>query len=997
MRLRPLLTACVALGFTVVCVGLVTIADEVRSSARLDRQRGAVEVIARDAADLLVLTQDYVMHQSPRALRQWSSVHSEMTTALKTFAEVGPEQAAEADDLLDVAGNLPPLFAGLRAALIAAEGPDFAVRRETLADQLVNETRRISEGAFDVSHQVTLRRQQQARTTRWLAATGQGLLMGVTLLLAWLLRRRVLQPLSRLGQAARAVTSGNLGARTDYRHADELGELSQSFDTMTAALQQRDAALQATHDLLRTATQDAEAANAAKSAFLANVSHEIRTPMNAVMGVSYLLGRTRLDADQQALLAKIESGSRSLLDVINEVLDLSKIEAGEMLIEHVPFDLRALVADVADLLRVQAEARGLALAVDIDARVPSWLNGDAARLRQILNNLLGNAIKFTERGQVNLRLTCEDPGLQSMVLQFVVDDTGIGMSAEVLSRLFKPFMQADTSTSRRFGGTGLGLSIVKNLVEMMGGHIDVASTSGAGSRFEVRLPFDPAQADAAAAEPIDVLIAEDDPAQAEVLAALCHRLGWRAECVASGEAMLLRARERALAGQRPDVLLVDWQLPGLDGLQAVLALRDDASGTPLPSVVMVTSHGRGALQQAPHADLADEVLDKPVDASRLFDAVHAAVARHGGDVDRVLSFGARDAARVTFLHDVRVLVVDDSPINLEVAQRILQHEGAVVTLARDGAAAVARLREAPQNYDAVLMDVQMPVLDGLRATRQIRDELGLHELPVIALTAGALLSERHRAADAGMDAFISKPFDPQALVALLRRHVERARGTRLPFVARGVRAESIASDWPEIDGIDRRDVEYRLQGDVALFARLLRRLCDEFGDLANAVPMMPGVAERDFEAARMHKLAGSAGMLGATALRITAAASERALRAPSDSAGAAMAAVGDAMRSLIDSSGLWLDTLRQRPTAPPAVEDTSVPSPEAVRQLTDLLQARDLAALQRFKMLAPALRQAWPVETFEAVQAAIERLDFKACTKLIERQAALSVGVTQNL
>ena len=983
MRLRPLLTACVTVALAVGIIGLASIAYEVHNSALLDRQREAVEVIARDAAELLVLTQDYALHKSPRAVRQWTSVHGEMTGAMKSYAAVGLQQSAEVDDLLDVADNLPQFFAGLQAALTGI-GPDADVRRETLSDQLVNETRRVSEGAFDVSHQVTLRRHDQALAVRWQAVAAQGLLLSLILVLAGLLWRRVLRPLDQLGTAADAVTAGNLATRTGYKRADELGQLSRSFDAMTTALQHRDTALQANHELLRTATQDAQAANAAKSAFLANMSHEIRTPMNAVMGLSYLLGQTRLDGKQQAMLKKINSASRSLLDVINDVLDLSKIEAGEMLIERTPFDLRSLVADIVGLLRVQADERGLALAVDLDPLLPTWLIGDAARLRQILNNLLGNAIKFTERGHVHVQLTCQNPNLQSLVLQLVVEDTGVGMSAEVLARLFKPFTQADTSTSRRFGGTGLGLSIVKQLVEMMDGHIEVASTPGEGSRFEVTLAFAIAQADAEAPIPIEVLIVEDDTSQAEVIAALCHQLGWRAECVASGEALLLRFRERGLAARRPDVLLVDWHLPGLDGLQAVLALREEAAGAQLPSVVMLTACGREALQQAANADVADEILDKPVDASRLFNAVHAAVARHGGDVERVLSVGARDAAHVALLHNVRVLVVDDSPINLEVAQRILQHEGAVVTLANDGASAVAFLRRTPQDYDVVLMDVQMPVLDGLQATRQIREELGLRGLPVIALTAGALLSERQRAVDAGMDAFISKPFDPHALVALMRRHVERAHGARLPFVVREDLRERRASDWPEIVGIDRQDVEYRLKGDIALFAQLLRGLCNDYGGPVDALPTRPGVAGRVVDAAHMHKLAGNAGMLGATALRDAAVASERVLRTANADAAVPMAAVAEAMRSLIESSRPWLDAQQRRQVQAPFIADTAVLTPLAVNELMDLLKGRDLAALGRFKLMAPALRHAWTAESFGAFQDGIERLDFEAAINVIK-------------
>src|SRR4051812_48632256 len=384
---------------------------------------------------------------------------------------------------------------------------------------------------------------------------------------------------------------------------------------------------------LRDATHRAEQANRAKSEFLANMSHEIRTPMNAVIGLAFLLGKTSLDDEQSDLLAKLKLASKSLLLVLNNVLDLSKIEAGELIVERRAFDLGSLLADLPEVLAGQAQAKGIAFEIDKADDLPAALEGDATRLNQILTNLLSNAIKFTEHGGVRLRVRRVAGTSSHVTLRFAVHDTAIGIARDVQEQLFAPFAQADASITRRFGGTGLGLSIVKRLVKLMDGEVNVESTPGVGSEFSVTLQF------------------------------------------------------------------------------------------PLASL---------------------EALDRP-------------------------ETGATEPGSCA-LPGVRVLLVDDSDINLEVTRRILEGEGARVRVASNGQEAVALLQAEPDAVDIVLMDVQMPVLDGYDATRRIRGELGLQYLPIIALTAGALSSERQRSAAAGMDDYIVKPFDAQQLMRSVLRH-----------------------------------------------------------------------------------------------------------------------------------------------------------------------------------------------------------------------------------
>ncbi|MEY4754477.1 MAG: hypothetical protein RJA44_2152, partial [Pseudomonadota bacterium] len=554
------------------------------------------------------------------------------------------------------------------------------------------------------------------------------------------------------------------------------------------------------------ALETAEAATQAKSAFLATMSHEIRTPLNALIGTAYLLNQTELSDAQRADLATIESSGKSLLALINDILDFSKIEAGELVIDPHPFALPDVLRDLRLMfVRLTAEKGiGLDMPELPDAELHT-LVGDGNRLRQCLINLLSNAIKFTRHGRVGLEIEWLPEQAEAgtaprqRLLRFTVSDSGIGMTPEQLARLFKPFSQADTSTTRRYGGTGLGLSIVKRLAELMGGRVGVASVVGQGSRFWIELPLQVADAALPAPSgphgatgqagatgqirPLHILVAEDNDADRTLLVRMASAFGWEVEGTHNGHAMVERVVHRLQQGHPVDCIVLDWRMPTLDGLAALAELRQRVPQHTMPSVVMVTAADAAELQAAVRQHTPtppDSILTKPVEPSTLFNAVNEAAVAHGFERNHVLAGTQLGAGQGQWLPGVRVLVVDDSRLNLEVIGRVLAIEGAQPTLRESGEAALDSLRAQPDGFDLVLMDLQMPGLDGCDTTRLIRLEPRWARLPVIALTAGATATEQQRARDAGMDDFLMKPIDPAKLVRSLRQHIERSQGRTLP-------------------------------------------------------------------------------------------------------------------------------------------------------------------------------------------------------------------------
>jgi PAS domain S-box-containing protein len=745
---------------------------------------------------------------------------------------------------------------------------------------------------------------------------------------------------------------------------------------------------------LREATYRAEHANTAKSEFLANMSHEIRTPLNAVIGLGYLLEHTTLSEDQRQLLTKIQFGGRALLGVINNVLDLSKIEAGEMSLEDEPFDLPELVRDLGQMLGPQAAAKGIELLVQAAAALPRMVKGDASRLRQILTNLVGNSIKFTETGHVELQVFCTEVSSDRLRLRCTVQDTGIGIEPAALERLFTPFTQADASTTRRFGGTGLGLSIARRFIELMGGEIGVTSSVGAGSTFWIEIPLRIARDidDALAARGLRILIADSNGDAPERLVPMSRALGWSPQVAETGE-QLLGIMRNTPANAWPDVLILELHLHDMDAHQLIARLEKECHQAELPPVIVVADLAQSYMDHEQLMRTTDVLLTRPLTSSALFNSVNATVSKRPDSLERVLQSTNFDELHAQWLAGVHVLVVDDSDINLEVAQRILEKQGATVTTCSDGLAALEHVRIHHQRLDIVLMDVQMPTLDGNEATRRIRADLRLKTLPIVALTAGALVAERQRALEAGMNDFISKPFDPQALIRKVRRLVEEARGEPIPMVILDAQLALGSGDRPKLmPSIDAGIVQQMFGDDLTLFESLLVRLLQEYTDLA--VPACVAADDQTLRAhltGRVHKLKGSAGMIGATEIMRLAGASEKALNQGRSvdavegllrQLASALATLGEETRPYLKRQVEW--------EARAGTETVFHPDADAAQlnALCALFESQDLAALDKFKMLSPSLGEVLGALRFDRLRDAVENLDFQQGAQLL-REALL--------
>jgi PAS domain S-box-containing protein len=632
------------------------------------------------------------------------------------------------------------------------------------------------------------------------------------------------------------------------------------------------------------AKTEAESANRAKSEFLANMSHEIRTPMNAIIGLSELaLGTRELSPKLHNYLNKIHSSSKALLSIINDILDYSKVEAGRLELDQIEFSLNELLENVADLFNVHAEEKGVELVLYIAPDVPERVIGDPLRLGQVMNNLVGNAVKFTGYGEIVIKiaqLACED-GIST--LHFAVCDTGIGMTKEQVTRLFKAFTQADNSITRRFGGTGLGLTISKKLMEKMGGDITVVSEPGKGSTFSftIRLAVSNQayiERSPSALRGMRVLVVDDLEISRLTLCEILRAWQFQVTDAASGEEALRLIAQRANNPEQAfELVLLDWKMPGLSGVEVARRLRESAERKEvarLPVIIMVTAHSKEILLQEAQGVQLDAVLNKPVTSSGLFDTIidFQGGRKHPADVQASADI-SEDASRI---RGARILLVEDNETNQLVATDILNRMGLKVTLASNGQEALDMLQLA--DFDAVLMDLQMPVMDGLETTRRIRQEVRWNGLPVIAMTAAVMAQDRAACSVAGMNDHVSKPIAQQELLHALLRWIRPASTTEPP--PNKITAALSAIKLPDnLPGFDLNAALDRLAGNGELLVDLLNKFSIEFADAQAALALLVKAGDRQAVAAFMHRIKGAAANLGAIALYHASEALEYMLKA----------------------------------------------------------------------------------------------------------------------
>ncbi len=748
---------------------------------------------------------------------------------------------------------------------------------------------------------------------------------------------------------------------------------------------------------LKEAREAAETANRAKGEFLANMSHEIRTPMNAIVGLTYLAKQTQLTSQQHDYLVKIESSAQSLLTVINDILDFSKIEAGKLAMESVEFYLEDVLNKVFDIVSMRADEKGIELIFTPDENTPEELVGDPLRLGQVLINLVTNAVKFTQKGEVVIKVKMIEDHRDQVVLEFAVCDTGIGMTGEQKDKLFQAFSQADTSTTRRFGGTGLGLVICQRIVGMMGGGIELESQFGKGSTFSFTVTLGRHDKKrplpsifAGDFKDMTALVVDDSRTARNTLKRILQAFNLKVILAESGSRALQIIESTADNGKNFDMIFMDFKMPVMDGIETARRIKANADLAKMPILIMVTAYGRQSLLQEALKLNLDGFINKPVTASTILDNIMTAFGKNRKLGQKDLSVSLSTQKGLGGIAGARILLAEDNEINQQVACELLTSIGLKVSVAANGRQALEMVQKG--SYDAVLMDVQMPVMDGITSAKEIRNlDSGIKQIPIIALTAHAMAGDRDKSIQAGMNDHLTKPLDPEQLFTTLVKWITPTRRPDVKDMLPKARKSAGRQDetaLPKISGIDMDTALARVGGDPVVLTRLIKKFASRH---QHAVDEIEGLlkSEGDAGAAQaVHALKGVSGNIGAVQLHKTVKQLEQAVKKQDRDACQILLESARSHLTLIIDSIRLLDTVikdndKNSPTS------TGFPAPDmtkiepALATIKTLLQNNSFSAAGQIDILSQLLEHSLVKKELADVEKKVRTYRFKEAQKAL--------------